>query len=231
MIKRSIVVKVGALLGAIALWSVVWALREGRLPEAPLIAPMLPQSVGQSACFTGSFAGQVMDVEDWAKPRYEPTGKRSPDGDPYMRPVPAAQKDVAVRAFTLQLTYDDRQAHYDWIYNFRLAAELEGVGTLFAAGECPWYAGEKKDKHGGEPTSANTIGLYIDCDGGGFDFHRLPAASAALVSFDPRIGLRMKKGCGGGGSYRIKPAGSGVAFRLQPAAAEACQPLQRWVAQ
>lgn len=230
MRKRSIAVKVGVLLGAIALSYAVWALCGGRLPEALLIAPMLPQGVGQSACFTGGFAGQVMDVEDWSKPHYEPTGSRSPDGDPYMRPVPAVQKDVPVRAFTLQLAYDSRKAHYDWIYNFRLAAEVKGVGTLLAAGECPWYADEKKDKDGGEPTAANTTGLfcYIDCDGGGFNLHRVPVASAALVSFDPRFGLRMKKGCGGGGSYRIRPATSGITFRLQTAAAEACRSLEQW---
>ena len=44
---------------------------------------------------------------------------------------------------TLQLVYDTRQADYDWIHNFRLSAEVEGVGTMFASGECPWYAKDK----------------------------------------------------------------------------------------
>jgi len=48
-----------------------------------------------------------------------------------------------VRSFTLQLVYDTREADYDWIHNFRLLAEVEGVGTMYAAGECPWYAKDK----------------------------------------------------------------------------------------
>ena len=54
-----------------------------------------------------------------------------------MRPVPPVMKDMAVRSFTLHLVYDTRTSDYDWIYNFRLAAEVEGIGTMFAAGECP----------------------------------------------------------------------------------------------
>ena len=50
------------------------------------------------------------------------------------------------------------------------------------------------------------------------------------MSFDPRIGLRMKGGCGGGGIYRINPASAGVRFRLQATSAEACRPVREWAA-
>ena len=64
---------------------------------------------------------------------------------------------------------------YDWIYNFRLAAEVEGVGTMFAAGECPWYAKDKVWGPDKRQISGNTTDLfcYIDCDGGGFNLDRV----------------------------------------------------------
>jgi hypothetical protein len=144
--------------------------------------------------------------------------------------VPPVAKNKAIRSFTLQLVHDTRQADYDWIYNFRLAAEVEGVGTLFASGECPWYAKDKvwgPDKR--EITGSTTsLYCYIDCDGGGFDLDRVVGASALLMSYDPRFGLRMKGGCGGRGSYRIRPAAAGIAFRLETTGAEACRPLEEW---
>ena len=111
-------------------------MRANRPPDAnALIAPLLPQGEGQSVCLTGSFTDRVMDVEDWSKSKMEPTKHLSPDGKPYMRPVPPVMKDMSVRSFTLQLVYDTREADYDWIHNFRLLAEVEGVGTMYASGE------------------------------------------------------------------------------------------------
>jgi hypothetical protein len=229
---QGIALRIVVLVGAVGLWFGAWALvRSNRPPDASaLIAPLLPQSEGQSACFSGSFTRQVMDVEDWAKAKTEPTKHLSPDGKPYMRPVPPVMKDKPIRSFTLQLVYDTRQADYDWIYNFRLAAEVDGVGTLFAAGECPWYAKDKVWGLDKREITGNTTDLfcYIDCDGGGFNLDRAPAAPVLVMSFDPRIGLKMKGGCGGGGIYRIKPASSGLTFRLQTASAEACRPLEEW---
>src|SRR5947207_12417421 len=63
---------------------------------------------------------------------------------------------------------------------------------------------------------------------GGFNLDRVAGAPALLMSFDPRFGLKMKGGCGGGGIYRIKPAASGITFRLQTASPEACKPLEEW---
>ena len=136
---RAIVLRMMALFGAIALSCGAWVLARYSLPPAEyaLIAPLLPQQDGQSVCLTGSFTSQVMDIEDWSKAKMEPTKHLSPDGKPYMRPVPPVMKDIAVRSFTLRLVYDTRTSDYDWIYNFRLAAEVEGVGTMFAAGEAP----------------------------------------------------------------------------------------------
>lgn len=227
-----IALRIMVLAGAVALWFGAWTLVRSNLPPGAhaLVAPLLPQQEGQSVCLSGSFTSQVMDVEDWSKAKMEPTKHLSPDGKPYMRPVPPVMKDMGVRSFTLQLVYDTRTADYDWIHNFRLSAEVDGVGTMFAAGECPWYAKDKVYGWDKREITGNTtdIGCYIDCDGGGFGLERVPGTPALLMSFDPRIGLRMKGGCGGGGTYRIKPATSGITFRLQTASAEACKPLDEW---
>ena len=84
---------------------------------------------------------------------------------------------------------------------------------------------ERSTLHDGNTTN---FYCYIDCDGGGFDLDldRVAGATALLMSFDPRIGLRMKGGCGGRGVYGIMPASSEVTFRLQQASAEACKPLE-----
>lgn len=134
---RAIVLRIAVLLGAIVVWFGAWAVvRANRPPDAnALIEPLLPQGEGQSVCLTGSFTDRVMDVEDWSRSKMEPTKHLSPDGKPYMRPVPPVMKDMSVRSFTLQLVYDTREADYDWIHNFRLLAEVEGVGTMYASGE------------------------------------------------------------------------------------------------
>ncbi len=183
-------------------------------PDA-LIAPLLPTANGQSVCYTGAFTGQAMDIEDWSQARLVPTGRLAPDGKPYMRNEPGRLPVRQVHSFTLSLTYDDRKADYDWIYNFRLAAEVDGIGaTLFAAGECPWYA----------RGDANTTGLGcgIDCDGGGFGLARVAGTQSWRMHFDPRFALRMKAGCGGGGTFGLRARTEDTAFRLEPASPEAC---------
>jgi hypothetical protein len=226
MRKRSILLRCLVLAAAIALWSAAWLLVGAPSAEPAqdgLIAPLLPQQGGQSACYVGTFTGQAMDVEDWSRTRLEPTRHLSPDGKPYMRPVPPVLKDRTVASFTLQLTRDGRQSDYAWIYDFRLSAEVDGLGSLYGAGECPWFTGDKKD---GPAASTVSLTCGIDCDGGMFGLERVAGAAALTMSFDPRIGLRMKGGCGGEGSYRIVPTASGTVFRLQPAGAEACRALE-----
>jgi hypothetical protein len=165
------VLRIVVLLGASVLWFVAWALvRATRPPDTnALIAPLLPHGEGQSVCLAGSFTdrNQVMDVEDWPKAKMEPTKHLSPDGKPYMRPVPPVMKDRAVRSFTLQLIYGSRQADYDWIHNFHLLAQVDGIGTLFASGECPWHAIDRIYRPDKREITGNTIDLfcYIDCDG------------------------------------------------------------------
>jgi hypothetical protein len=127
---------------------------------------------------------------------------------------------MPVRSLTLQLVHDSRKADYDWIYNFRIAAEVDGLGTLYAAGECPWYV----------RSNTSGIGCGIDCDGGSFGVDRVPGAQALWLSIDPSLGLRMKAGCGGRGAYRVKPAGSGAVFRLQQAPPAACRALEEMAA-
>jgi hypothetical protein len=229
---RAIAFRIIAFVGGVALSCVALALVYFSLPPAEnaLIGPLLPQGEGHSVCLAGSFARQVMNVEDWSRSKMEPTKNLSPDGQPYMRPVPPVMKDTPIRSFTLQLIYDTREADYDWIHNFRLLAEVEGVGTLYASGECPWYARKKYDRDTDRTIRPSTTSLfcYIDCDGGGFELDRVAGAPAVAMSFDPRIGLKMKGGCGGGGIYRIKPATSEITFQLQTASAEACKPLEEW---
>ena len=188
---RAIVLRIVVLLGAIVVWFGAWAVvRANRPPDAnALIAPLLPQGEGQSVCLTGSFTDQVMDVEDWSKSKMEPTKHLSPDGKPYMRPVPPVMKDMSVRSFTLQLVYDTREADYDWIHNFRLLAEVEGVGTMYASGECPWYAKDKVRGPDKREITGNTtnIGCYIDCDGGGFDLERVAGSRGAVDVVRPQV--------------------------------------------
>src|SRR5262249_50305927 len=162
-------------------------------------APLLPQVEGRSACFRGTFSDHTMDVEDWSRARLVPTDHLSPDGKPYMRNEAPVLRDKPVHSFTLRLSYDSRNADYDWIYDFRLGSDVDGLDTLIGEGECPWYAHEKPDARSGWSPKPNTTGLAcrIDCDGGGFDLRRVAGTRTLLLVFDPRIGLRMKAGCGG----------------------------------
>ena len=236
MRTSSIALRIAIFLAAIVAWCTAWVMARAEAGppkgKGALMGPLLPKSAGKTACFAGTFTGQVIDVEDWSRTRTEPSGTYMPDGRPYTRPVPATTKDVPVRSFTLELTYDTRKSDYDWIYNFRLLAEADGIGTMYASGECPWYARDKVFGSDKRKITGSTSSLfcYIDCDGGGFDLERAPDAPAVVMSFDPRIGLRMKGGCGGGGIYRINPASAGVRFRLQATSAEACRPVREWAA-
>jgi hypothetical protein len=206
-----------------------WQATPGRPADTALMLPLLPQGEGQSACYTGTFTGQAMDIEDWSRARSGPTENLPPDGKPYMRPVPPVMKATPIRSFTLQLTYDSRTSDYDWIYNFRLLANAEGICTMYAAGECPWYAKDKVYGWDKRQITGSATGMlcYIDCDGGFFDLDRVAGVPAIAMSFDAVHGLKMKGGCGGGGIYRIKAtSSSGIAFHLQTASAEACKPLE-----
>lgn len=188
-----------------------------------LIGPLLPAALGETACFAGSFSGQTMDIEDWSKARLVPLQRLSPDGKPHMRNTPPVLQDREIKSFTLQLVYDDRQSDYDWIYNFRLLAHIDGIGETYAAGECPWFAGARSKEY--RPNTTELI-CGIDCDGGGFELERIAGREVLSMQFDPRVGLRMKAGCGGGGSYSLRAAGKPVAFRLQKAPAAACRHVE-----
>jgi hypothetical protein len=152
---RGIGSRIAILLGAVALWCAAWGLvrSSGRADANALVAPALPQAEGRSVCLTNSFTGRQMDVEDWSQAKLEPTERLSPDGKPYMRPVPQAR---AIRSFILELLYDDRRADHD--------------------GRVP--SGHAHDKVYGpdrEMITANTVflGCYIDRDGGGFGLDRV----------------------------------------------------------
>ena len=108
--------RVGVLIGAVALSCGAWIFVrvQTRPPtQNELMAPLLAQVEDQSTCFTGTFIGQGMDIEDWSRTRSEATGQLSPDGKPYMRPVPPVMKATPIRSFTLQLAYDSRSADDD----------------------------------------------------------------------------------------------------------------------
>lgn len=197
-------------------------------PEA-MIAPLLPRAAGASACFKGTFTGRTMDLEDWSRSRLVPIDTPGADGKPMLRAEAPREKAREVRSFTLSLAYDTRSSSYDWIYNFLMSAEVDGVPTLFAAGECPWWETAKTDRDGGV-MHANTTGVTcgIDCDGGGFDLERIAGTRAVRMGFWTG-GLRMKAGCGGGGPYRLSPPDrSTVSFRLEAAPAADCTQLDDW---
>ena len=161
----------------------------------------------------------------------EPTKHLSPDGKPYMRPVPPVMKDRAVRSFTLQLVYDTRTADYDWIYNFRLAGRGGGRRHHVRGRRMPLVR-ERQGVGPGQaarsPATPRISAATSIATAAASTSTASPATPALLMSFEPRIGLKMKGGCGGGGIYRIKPATSGITFRLQTASAETCQPLEEW---
>jgi hypothetical protein len=192
-----------------------------------LIRPLLP-GPGGFACFTGSYTGRSVDVDDWSKGKRVPTGHNGSDGQPAMRIEFEHTADVPVTALTLRLDYDDRKASYDWIFNFKLVAEAGPLGTLHAHGECPWYDRTVADGPGVCGTEANTfrLGCGIDCDGGSMSLTRAIGADALKLDFWEH-GLLMRPGCGGGGRFRVKPAKSNPAsLRLERAPAARCAALE-----
>jgi hypothetical protein len=71
------------------------------------------------------------------------------------------------------------------------------------------------------------LGCGIDCDGGGVDVTRVTGAQAVAVEFGRKIGLTMKKGCGGeGGRLRVYANARGQSLRLAAAPADACAHLK-----
>lgn len=55
---------------------------------------------------------------------------------------------------------------------------------------------------------------------------RIPGSRSVEVTFDPRTGLRMKRGCDGG-KHRVWGNATGASFRLDPAPASVCASLDR----
>jgi hypothetical protein len=195
-------------------------------PDA-LFKPLLP-GPRQAVCFTGTFTGRTMDIADWSKPRTEDVPYVAPDGTRGITKSFPREKDVAVTSFVLKLEADDRKASYDRIYNFTLRAETGGPGVLIARGECPWYDKPYVDKDlPGYRIEANTtrFGCGIDCDGGSFALTRVAGTRSIIIGFDD-MGLLMKKGCGGGGRFRVHANASGGEFRLEPAPLSRCKGLK-----
>lgn len=187
------------------------------LSAASLIKPLLPEP-GGFACFAGTFQGRKVDTADWAKGRQVPTGRTRPDGHPETRTEFERTDNVPLTSLLLRLDYDARKADYDWIFNFTLVAAAEGLGTLHARGECPWF--EKG------LTTTFSIVCGIDCDGGSIELSRAPGRRALDLAFW-RYGLLMKRGCGGGGRFRVYPAKSDDAdFRLARVPNSQCDALK-----
>lgn len=190
------------------------------------VKPLLP-GPGKFACFTGTYTGRTMDIADWSKEATEPREYEAPDGTRGVTKDFPREKNVPVHTFTLRLDYDSRKASYDWIFNFTLVARTGKTGLIYARGECPWHEKVYIDKDIDYRVEANTTHLYcgIDCDGGGMSLSRIPGSKALTISFDA-MGLLMKKGCGGGGHFRVHANASGGDFRLEPAPASACRGLK-----
>ncbi len=170
-----------------------------------------------------------MDIADWTKPRTEDRPYVAPDGTRGITKDFPREKSVSVTRFVLRLEADDRTASYDRMFNFVLLAQTGGPGVLVARGECPWYEKPYVDKDlPGFRIEANTtrLGCGIDCDGGSFALSRIPGARALVIGFN-EMGLLMKKGCSGGGRYRVHANASGGDFRLDAAPLSACKGLER----
>lgn len=197
-----------------------------QLYAASLIKPLLP-GPGTFSCFAAAYAGYSVDIEDWSKGKQVPSGKLRPDGSPHLWTVFDRETNVPVERITLRLDHDTRRADYDWIYNFTLVAHTTGKGTLYARGECPWYDKDVVATPIGLtlPAGAFTLACGIDCDGGLMDLTRMTGRAALSLAFGRQIGLTMKKGCGGGGRFRVYANADAQEFRLDPVPQTACAQL------
>lgn len=200
----------------------------GSSPRDSLVKPLLPTPKAGTACFAGTFAGRTVRVEDWGNTRRVETDVLLPDGKRATRNEPAQLGEVETTSVLLRLDYDTRRSNYDWIYNFRLGADLKSIGSVRAAGECPWY--DRDSVHDGVPQTGNTHSLYcgIDCDGGSMGVRRAPGEGALLLSFG-ELGLAMRLNCGGRGRpFRVFTSGTpaGGELRLEPVAAKRCAGLK-----
>ena len=147
-----------------------------------------------------------------------------------MRPVPASTKAVPIRSFTLRAAPTTRRkADYDWIYNFRLLAEAEGVGTMYASGECPWYAKDKvlgldKRKITGSTTDLSATSTATVAASTSSACASAPAVTCRSIRrHRPQDEGRLRRGRHLPDQGDVAP---GIAFRLQTASAEACRPIE-----
>lgn len=191
------------------------------------MGPLLPLAEGQSVCFAGSFSGRSVKVGDWARYRNEPTGRVSPDGHPMTRPVPGDLGALPVQRFVLSLAHSGRESqsadksYADLLIDFDLVATIDIDGRprrLRGRGDCDW------DPHPLAALGERVIYCGIDCDGGGISFERVALSGGVRLRFDPRTSLRMKLGCGGGGSlYQLGAPADDPGFVLAAAPAETCR--------
>ncbi len=191
-----------------------------------LIKPLLPQK-GDFACYKGTYAGANVDIEDWAKGRSVDSGGLKPDGTPAKVIEFDRTPSVPLHGLTLRLDFDSRKASYDWIFNFTLVADTSTLGVLHARGECPWYDKPYKESDSNYSVEPNTLslGCGIDCDGGSMLLTRLPSQNAMHLEFSD-LGLLMKRGCGGGGRFRVYPAKASEVLRLERVPKEQCKSLK-----
>ena len=186
------------------------------------IKDILPHNrIGQEICFSGTFNGQTVDMEDWSHISHEVVPGVFVAGEPAIRPVPRALPAQDISNLRLHLTYHNKRRDESWSYFFTLMVESKSLGkTLFARSGCDWYAGE-------DGTGATVLYCGIECDGGAFDVERIGATRDLNLTFRY---LSMQRGCDGGGTYRIGTGDSydKNVFHLEKVPLSVCRPLKDW---
>jgi len=189
------------------------------------IKPIIPhRKLGDEVCFSGTFSGQTVDMEDWANTTTEPVPDLLVGGKPATRPVPAALPNQDVSRIDLHLRYHARKENGAFDLAFIVKADSKSLNKdLFARSGCTWsgWDGEK------EIVPPYKLSCGNDCKGGGMTVERIAGTGGVDLTFDY---MRMSAGCGGGGRYRV---GAGdepekTAFRLERVPLAMCRPLKAW---
>lgn len=166
------------------------------------IAPLLPAE-GERTCFGASFDASKQLVFGWP---HEKGGE----------PAPVTRMSVRFEREAGQEPHWDRGTGYgfDWRYTAIVKLTVSNRAEVFSAPtSCDW------SRHS---VSAwlPSLGCWIDCDGGGIVFERVPGQIAVSAHWPARTHLRMS-GCGGGGAI-LRAGDESKSFRLDAIPQSAC---------
>lgn len=172
-------------------------------PLALPIAPLLPAKEGQSTCYAADFDGS----------------KALALGFHHEMPSPAPVTHMSARFHYPEgeEPYRDEMTGraYDWRYTGYVSVTVAGRDRVLTAPTiCEWRRHWSKAL---EPW----LGCYLECDGGGIEFLRVPGRRAVDVVWLSGEHLRMSS-CGGGGEI-LRGGASTKVFRLTEAPDSACK--------